>query len=41
MDGETVALEEKFSNGADWPGDAILGPDETSGCMCELIINIP
>jgi HK97 family phage portal protein len=41
MDGETVGIEEKFSNGADWPGDAILGTDETAGCMCELIINIP
>ena len=41
MDGETVPIEENFSNGAAWPGDAVLGPDETSGCMCELIINVP
>jgi len=41
MNGQTVGIEEKFSNGADWPGDAVLGPDETSGCHCELVINIP
>lgn len=40
MDGETVPMHENFSNGAAWPGDAVLGPDETSGCTCELVINL-
>ena len=40
MDGETVPMNENFSNGAAWPGDASLGPDETSGCTCELVINL-
>lgn len=41
MDGETVPVEDNFSNGAAWPGDAVLGPDETSGCECELELSIP
>jgi HK97 family phage portal protein len=40
MDGETVGLDENFSNGAAWPGDAVLGPDETSGCTCDLVISM-
>jgi phage portal protein BeeE len=41
MSGETVGIEEKFSNGADWPGDPILGADGVSGCRCstEIVIN--
>jgi HK97 family phage portal protein len=40
MDGETVGIDEKFSNGADWPGDVgALGPDETAGCMCDVVIS--
>lgn len=40
MDGETVPIDERFSNGADWPGDDILGPEGTCGCNCstEVII---
>jgi hypothetical protein len=38
MNNETVDIDSKFSNGADWPGDANLGPDETSGCKCDLVI---
>ena len=40
MDGETVGINERFSNGADWPGDSALGPDGTCGCNCttEVII---
>lgn len=34
MDGETVPIDETFSNGADWPGDDILDPDESCGCNC-------
>lgn len=41
MDGETVPLNENFSNGLPWPGSVEGGPDETSGCQCELQINIP
>lgn len=40
MSGETVGIDEQFSNGADWPGDASLGVDETAGCECELEITI-
>lgn len=39
MDGETVPVGEKFSNGADWPGDASLDVDETAGCNCSLRIS--
>lgn len=40
MDGEMVLIDENFSNGADWPGDDILGPDGTCGCNCttEVVI---
>lgn len=40
MNGETVPVDEKFSNGADWPGDPVLGADGVSGCRCsvELVI---
>ena len=34
MDGETVKIDESFSNGADWPGDDVLGPEGTCGCNC-------
>lgn len=40
MNGQTVGIDEKFSNGADWPGDDNLSADETCGCNCrtEVII---
>lgn len=38
MDGETVPVDELFSNSLMWPG-AIGDPDEVAGCMCELDIN--
>lgn len=39
MGGQTVALDEKFSNGARWPADVInLAPDEFMGCNCDLEI---
>ena len=34
LDGETVGIDERFSNGADWPGDDTLSPDESCGCNC-------
>ncbi len=41
MNGETVDVAEVFSNGAMWPGDAILGADEVAGCMCSVEVSIP
>jgi HK97 family phage portal protein len=38
MDGETVPIYESFSNGADWPGDDVLGPEGTCGCNCTTTI---
>lgn len=40
MNGETVPVDEKFSNGADWPGDPVLGADGVAGCMCSVTVNI-
>ena len=40
MDGETVPIHETFSNGADWPGDDSLDPDESCGCNCTTSITI-
>lgn len=41
MNGQSVPVGEKFSNGADWPGDPVLGADGVSGCRCstEIIID--
>jgi HK97 family phage portal protein len=36
MDGETVPVGEKFSNGADWPGDPVLGADGVANCHCSV-----
>jgi HK97 family phage portal protein len=36
MDGETVALNEVFSNGMNAPGDPSGGADEVAGCNCTL-----
>lgn len=36
MDGETVGLNEQFSNGMNGPGDYSGGPDEVAGCTCDL-----
>src|SRR5690606_31447224 len=40
MNGETVGVEELFSNGMNWPGDPAGGPDEVAGCYCDVEINI-
>ena len=40
MDGERVPIYETFSNGADWPGDDSLDPDESCGCNCSTRIII-
>lgn len=39
MDGENVGLDDAFSNGAAYPGDASAGVDETAGCSCLLSID--
>jgi HK97 family phage portal protein len=36
MDGETVGIEETFSNGMNAPGDPSGGVEEVAGCNCSL-----
>jgi len=36
MSGETVGLNEAFSNGMNGPGDPSGGADEVAGCTCDL-----
>lgn len=38
MDGETVGIDENFSNGMPWPGSVEGSADETAGCQCSLLI---
>jgi hypothetical protein len=41
MNGETVPLDDTFSNGAKWPGDSsALDVDEIAGCNCDVEINL-
>lgn len=42
MNGETVLIDEAFSNGCEWPGDENGDPDTTCGCNCsvEVIITV-
>lgn len=40
MNGETVPMGEEFSNGAQYPGDQTLTPDESCGCMCQVEITL-
>jgi HK97 family phage portal protein len=41
MNGETVGIDETFSNGASWPGDSsALDADEIAGCECDTVIEI-
>ncbi|WP_146115382.1 phage portal protein [Microbacterium sp. MYb62] len=40
MDGETVGIDELFSNGMNAPGDPAGGADEVAGCMCGLTITV-
>lgn len=39
MDGETVGIDELFSNGMNAPGDPSGGADEVAGCTCGLTLN--
>ncbi|MEQ1709458.1 MAG: phage portal protein [Terricaulis sp.] len=36
LNGEVRTLDEKFSNGAKWPGDSVLGADDRAGCTCDV-----
>ena len=40
MNGETVPVDEPFSNGAFWPGDENLDVDESAGCNCSTMVRI-
>lgn len=40
MNGETVGIDDTFSNGMKWPGDSTGGDaDEVAGCECDLVIS--
>ena len=41
MNGETVPYDEEFSNGAKFPGDQMLTPEESCNCQCQVEILIP
>lgn len=42
MNGETVGIDDSFSNGAAWPGDSsALDVDDIAGCTCDVSIDIP
>lgn len=42
MNGETVPFNQRFSNGAEWPGDTgALDVGEVAGCQCRVDILIP
>ena len=36
MDGETVGIDEYFSNGMRWPGDPMGGAENNSNCKCSV-----
>ena len=40
MNGQRVGIDEKFSNGAEWPGDDNLSADESCGCNCSTNVII-
>ena len=39
LDGETVPLDDVFSNGMAYPGDPAGGPENTVNCQCTLDVN--
>ena len=41
MNGETVPYDDEFSNGARFPGDQNLTPEESCNCQCQVEIFIP
>lgn len=40
MNGETVSIDQEFSNGCFWPGDDNGDPDTTCGCNCSTQVII-
>lgn len=40
MNGETIDIDAKFSNGADFPHDPDAGVDETAGCTCTVTFGV-
>lgn len=40
MNGETVGINEAFSNGADWPCSGDLDVDDVAGCNCEVEVGV-
>ena len=41
MNGETVPVDEPFSNGMQVPGDPVNGADDVAGCECIVQITVP
>lgn len=39
VNGETVAMDELFSNGARWPGDSRLDDKDRSNCNCSMRVD--
>lgn len=39
LDGQTVALDENFSNGQAWPGDGTGSAADDAGCNCSLSVS--
>jgi hypothetical protein len=40
MDGETVPIEDTFSNGLKWPGDPQGDADDIAGCQCTVSFEV-
>jgi hypothetical protein len=41
LNGETVGIDDTFSNGARWPGDSSLEASDRAGCNCSVEVEIP
>jgi hypothetical protein len=39
LNGETVPIDQPFSNGAQWPGDPVLGAEGAANCGCAVEIS--
>jgi len=39
MDGETVGIRDRFSNGLRWPGDPSGRAEENANCQCSVLWN--
>lgn len=40
MNGETVGIDKKFSNGMDWPGDPTGGAANVANCRCRVTVTV-